>query len=108
MTLSVARAKVKKTEVITAFRLWRKNGMERPGTAASGSTQNDTTVKHEKRLAVSLYLDELLIKYVNSKVGQSSVSRNGFPPCGSMAPYRSHHGKHTCLEQDRQSDRFGN
>ena len=67
----------------------------RPNTAAHSSTQTDTTVKPEKRPAVALYLDELLIKYVNSEVDRSSVSHNGFPPGGSMAPCRSHHGKHT-------------
>ena len=83
---------MEKTEVVAATRLWKKNGLVRPNTAASGSTQNDTTVKPEKRPAVSLYLDELLIKYVNSEVDRSSVSHNGFPPGGSMAPCRSHHG----------------
>ena len=44
--------------------------------------QIDRQVRREKRLTVALYLDELLIKYVNSKVDRSSFSHHGFPPVG--------------------------
>ena len=68
--------------VVAAVRLWKKNGMAKPVTAANGLTQRHRQVKHEKRLAVAHYLDELLIKYVNSKVDRSSFSHHGFPPVG--------------------------
>ena len=42
----------------------------------------DRLVKRNKRLTVSLYLNELLIKYVNSKVDRSAFSHHGFPPVG--------------------------
>ena len=64
----------------------------KPITAAICLTYRQRQVKPEKRPAVSLYLNELLIKYVNSEVDRSSVSHHGFPPGGSMAPCRSHHG----------------
>ena len=44
--------------------------------------RNDRQVKREKRPAVALYLDELLIKYVNSKVDRATFSHHGFPPVG--------------------------
>ena len=57
-------------------------------------------VRPEIRLIVSLYVDELPDwKCVNSEVRtQSTVSPNGVPSNGSMAPCWSHHGHHTRQE----------
>ena len=50
----------------------------------NGQQFNTSTSTGEtgKRPAVALYLDELLIKYVNSEVDRSSFSHHGFPPVG--------------------------
>ena len=71
-----------KKRLLSQLSDYEENRMVRPDTAASGLTLNDTTVKREIRLAVALYLDELLFKYVNSKVDRSSFSHHGFPPVG--------------------------
>ena len=69
--------------VVAAFRLWRKNGkMSAQDIGPLVQHRFDRQVKQEKRLIVALYLDELLFKYVNSKVDRSSFSHHGFPPVG--------------------------
>ena len=58
----------------------QKNGEAKHG----GQQFNTSTSTGEtgKRLIVSLYLNELPIKYVNSEVDRSSFSHHGFPPVG--------------------------
>ena len=75
-------SKVEENRVVAAFRLCTKNGKAKPVTAASSLTHRHRRVKRGKRPTVALYLDELLIKYVNSKVDRSAFSHNGFPPVG--------------------------
>ena len=69
--------------VVAAFRLWRENGkMSAQDIGPLVQHRFDRLVKRNKRLTVSLYLNELLIKNVNSEVDRSAFSHNGFPPVG--------------------------
>ena len=61
---------------------YEKNGKAKPNTAARCLTIRQRQGETEKRQAVTLYVNELLIKIVNSKVDRSSFSHHGFPPVG--------------------------
>ena len=75
-----------RTVVVAAFRLCRapQENDECPSTVGTAcSTQRPRQGETRKSgLTVTLYLNELLIKYVNSKVDRSAFSHNGFPPVG--------------------------
>ena len=80
---TVARATLEKTGVVAAFRLCSSLEKGECPVQRHIVQHNDVDmVKREKGTAVSLYLNELLIKYVNSKVDRSAFSHNGFPPVG--------------------------